>query len=785
MKRKLVTVILATVLMCGSALAQRPKVGVVLSGGGAKGVAHIGALKVLEEYGIPIDMIAGTSMGALVGGLYAVGHTAAELDSIVMAQDWNHVITGAPLREEISFEQRRDDAKYLVQVPFGIDWKAAFDRKSEEKEPDPDVPGPGSPDDPLHATRDLMRLAPEGGTSGLLPMSLMGGQNIYSLLSDCTVGYHDECDFDKLPIPYACVATDLVSGKEVVFNKGVLPMAMRASMAIPGVFAPVKAEGMVLVDGGLRNNYPVDVIRAMGADIVIGVKTPSDGGDVDLDNVADMLGKVISITVAAKTEDAMADTDILIQPSIGNYGTMSFNTAALRILMDNGEKAAREAAPKLIELRKMLDEKEREHDEMFVGPMPAERVPTKATKLLDTIEISSIRFKGVSEKDEEFVKRYFKLETGKKISISDIEQAVSGLYATNAYNSVVYSLSGDHSPFGLTVTLVPNRNNRLGVGLRFDTEEISSILVDVGFNNNSLYGHRFDLSARLANYYRFGASYSYRGRNYTKFDVSYNLRHGGMRLYTDDRDKYSQLDYLQNHFEVALSTRRLRRLQIQGGLKTDIYDYRTHLDLPQIPDIYNTDENRVLFSGPFVKVGVDNLNNEWFPTQGQRLSAEVAYVTDFTAETVYAPFIEAAFSGKWVFGVGRNFAISPFMHIRALLGENIPAVMLNSYGGTQAGRYTMWQIPFYGTVGAVPAEPLLAVAGLDLRYNVYKNHYVMLTGNYARDGRSLESFATRKGVTGIRLGYSYDFIFGPLEFDVNWNSLTRGAGVYLSLGFWF
>ena len=776
-------------IACGTAPAQRPKVGVVLSGGGAKGVAHIGALKVLEEYGIPIDMIAGTSMGALVGGLYAAGHSAAELDSIVMAQDWNHVITGAPLRDEISFEQRRDDAKYLVQVPFGIDWKAAFDRKPEEDEPGPDGPVPGGPDGPGPgpgpATRDLMRLAPEGGASGLLPMSLMGGQNIYTLLSDCTVGYHDECDFDQLPIPFSCVATDLVSGKEVVFNKGVLPMAMRASMAIPGVFAPVKTEGMVLVDGGLRNNFPVDVIRAMGADIVIGVKTPSDGEDVNLDNVADMLSKVVSITVAAKTEEAMADTDILIQPSIGSYGTMSFNTTALRTLMDNGEKAAREAAPKLIELRKMLEAKEREHDEMFVGPMPAERVPTKATKLLDTIEISSIRFKGVSEKDEEFIKRNFKLETGKKISISDIEQAVSELYATNAYNSVVYSLSGEHSPFGLTMTLVPNRNNRLGVGLRFDTEEISSILVDVGFNNNSLYGHRFDLSARLANYYRFGAGYSYRGRNYTKFDVSYTLRHGGMRLYSDDRDKYSQLDYLQNHFEAAFSTRRLRRFQVQAGLKTDIYYYRTHLDLPGISSVYNMDESRTIFSGPFVKVEVDNLNSEWFPTRGQKLRAEFDYITDFSGNTVYTPVMEADLSYKWVTSFGDKFAFSPFMHARALLGHDIPAVLLNCFGGTQAGRYTAHQLPFYGTVGAMPAEPLLAVAGLDLRYNIYKNHYVMLTGNYGRDGYNMESWLHNRGITGVRLGYAYDFVFGPLEVDLNWNSRQKGIGAYLSFGFWF
>ena len=434
---------------------------------------------------------------------------------------------------------------------------------------------------------------------------------------------------------------------------------------------------------------------------------------------------------------------------------------------------------------RMLEEKEREHEEAFVGPMPAGRVATKATKLLDTIVLSSIKFVGVGGKDEAFIRRKAGLETGTEISISDIENAVSELYATNAYTSVVYRLAGERSPFDLTITLVPNRNNLLGVGLRFDTEEISSILMDVGINNNSLYGHKFSLSARLANYYRFGVGYSYRGRNYTKFDLNYSLRHGGLRLYTDDRDKYNQLDYLQNHFEAAFSTRRLRTLQIQAGLKTDIYYYRTHLAQPGISTVYNTDEGRTIFSGPFFKMDLDNLNNEWFPTRGQRLSTEFAYITDFSVNTVYTPVIEADFSYKWVGSIADRFAISPFVHARVLIGENIPAVLLNCFGGTQEGRYTAHQIPFYGTVGAFAADPLLAVAGLDLRYQLYKSHYVMLTGNYVRDGHSLESFASGKGYTGLRLGYAYDFIFGPLEFDINWSSLQRGVGVYLSLGYWF
>ena len=763
-------------------MAQRPKVALVLSGGGAKGAAHVGVLKVLEEYEIPIDIITGTSMGALIGGLYAVGHSAAELDSLVTSQDWDYVISGQVHRDEVSYDQKTDAAKYLIQIPFGIDWSTALGSGVSELSADDSLQTVDTPETTLV---DLFNLAPEGSSSAGLPMGLMAGQKIYSLLSDCTIGYHSESDFTKFPIPFACVATDLVSGKEVVFNSGILPIALRASMAIPGVFPPVKTNDMVLVDGGLRNNFPVDVARAMGADIVIGVKTPSDSEDINLNSLGGMLSKVITITTTSKLEEAIAATDIFIEPAIGKYGTMSFDNESLRNLINNGEAAAREAAPKLVELKKMLDDKGREHDETFFGPMPAPRPTITATKLSDTIVLSSIKFVGLSEKDEAFLRRNFKLRPFTPISIDDIENTVNELYATKAYNSVVYTLDGDHSPFNLIMTLVPARNHRLGVGLRFDTEEISSILLDVGFNYNSLYGSRFNLTGRFANLYQFGAGYSYLGRNLTKFEAGYNLRHSALRLRTLDRSRYDVIDYLQNSFKLSLATGHLRKWRIEGGLMTDLFYYRTDLTAQLMPDAYSTDESRYIFMGPFVKFEMDNLDNAWFPTKGIKFTSRAVYQTDFNNSESTPPFLDASLSFKWVISPGSRFAVSPFVNARALLGNNIPVVYMNTFGGNEAGRYCERQIPFYGTLGVTAAEPLLAVAGLDLRYNLYKSHYLMLTGNYVRDGYSLESFATAKGIYGVRAGYAFDFIAGPLEFDFLWNSISRQAGVYISLGFWF
>ena len=229
---KFPTLLIAAGLLCISVhtTAQpgpRKKVGVVLSGGGAKGMAHIGALKVIEEAGIPIDYVVGTSMGSIIGGLYSIGYTPEQMDSMVRRQDWSFLLSDKIPRSEQNMAEREASEKYVFSLPFGKNAKTQA----------------------------------VGG--------LIKGQNLANLFSELTVGYHDSIDFNKLPIPFACVSENIVNGNEVNFHKGVLATAMRASMAIPGVFTPVRLDSMVLVDGGVVNNYPVNVARAMGADGVI------------------------------------------------------------------------------------------------------------------------------------------------------------------------------------------------------------------------------------------------------------------------------------------------------------------------------------------------------------------------------------------------------------------------------------------------------------------------------------------------------------------------------------
>ena len=246
----------------------RPTVALVLSGGGAKGTAHVGVIKRIEELGIPVDMVLGTSMGGLVGGLYALGYTTEQMDTIVRNMDWNWALSDRLSREYISYSDMKYKEKYLISIPFFYD-KDYFRMKVQDE----------NRFDPVHK-HDILHIGAdnEDGADflkknllGSLPSGYIYGQNVSNLISSLTVGYQDPMDFGDLPVPFVCVAADMVSGKAKIWHSGKINDAMRSTMSIPGIFAPVRVDGMVLVDGGLRDNYPTALAREMGADIIIGV----------------------------------------------------------------------------------------------------------------------------------------------------------------------------------------------------------------------------------------------------------------------------------------------------------------------------------------------------------------------------------------------------------------------------------------------------------------------------------------------------------------------------------
>ena len=293
---------------------QRPRVAVVLSGGGAKGMAHIGVLKVLERAGIPVDIVTGTSMGSIVGGLYAVGWSATQLDSLVRRQDWPFLLSDRAVYSSEDLEGRRLQSTYFFSKTLRL-------RKS-------------------HLS----------GATGVIE-----GKNLMRLFRHLTAGYTDSMSFDSLPRRFACVATNIVDNTEYDFHSGVLAEAMRTSMSIPGVFTSVKKGDRVLVDGGLRNNYPADIARTMGAEYVIGVTVqgPPKTAD-DLVHGSAVLGQIVDVNCKNKYDDNLKLTDIAIRVDTRGYNAASFTPAAIDTLIRRGENEAMRHWDEIIALKHRL-----------------------------------------------------------------------------------------------------------------------------------------------------------------------------------------------------------------------------------------------------------------------------------------------------------------------------------------------------------------------------------------------------------------------------------------------
>jgi NTE family protein len=299
----------AAALLAGPLAAEpapRPKIGVAFSGGGAKGCAHIGVLRVLEEMRIPVDYAAGASMGSIVGGLYAAGFDPDQLTETVLTIDWADALTDEPNREDLVFRRKNDDLRYIPDLEIGI------------------------------------------GRTGLkFSTGLRSGQKLNYLLRTLTLPVRTVRHFDQLPIPFRAVATDIATGEMVVLEQGDLARALRASMAIPTAFSAVAMDGRLLVDGGVSNNVPVDVVRAMGADVVIAIDigSPLLGEEQVGRSFLSILGQTMGLITRANMTPRLAQADLVITPDVGSYGTLEFS-AGLEIIA-KGEAEARRLADRL------------------------------------------------------------------------------------------------------------------------------------------------------------------------------------------------------------------------------------------------------------------------------------------------------------------------------------------------------------------------------------------------------------------------------------------------------
>ena len=747
---------------------ERPTVALVLSGGGAKGAAHVGVIRYLEELNIPVDMVLGTSMGGLVGALYSLGYTPDQMDTLMRSIDWNWALSDRLSRKYISYHDMKYKEKFMLSIPFYYE-KDYYKAKLAD---DVKFGLPMKYQGDFHIGADYMDGADflKSNLLGSLPSGYIYGQNVSNLISSLTVGYQDSVDFKELPRPYVSVAADMVSGKAKIWHSGKINDAMRSTMSIPGMFAPVRTDGMVLVDGGLRDNYPTMLAKEMGADIIIGVDL-SQGRRTfsEVNNIGDIIGQGIDMLGRDAYERNVDVPDVKINPDLREYNMMSFNPTAIDTIMVRGYRAARSQSEALKAVAARTN-------------VSSAKVPLVEGRRRDSLYISEIDVIGVPPKEKALLMDRLKIDLNERISRKDIDVIVDRIYGTQAYDYVTYELLGKEEPYRLVLNCRKGPIHQFGLGVRADTEEIVSVLLNIGLNTHKLQGHSFDFTGKVAANPYASLRWSYDTPKVPTVNVMASVRWTDMNMLNFGDNRLS-LSYLMAKQEVYLSNMNWKLFSMRTGLRNEIINIR-NIKSSQIIGHYDFDQLSNDFISIFAEAMADTFDDGYFPQKG--FAAGVTYNWTFGGfPNTFDNFHTIRAGAKTVVTGGDVFAFIPSFNLRFLLGPNIPVAYFNAIGGFLPGRYVDQQIPFVGITNLSAMKNILTVYRTDFRFRISRNHYVTGIVNYVRDSDDFKSYVKGPGHFGAALQYSYDTIFGPLSINVQWSDMTRKVGVYMSAGYNF
>ncbi len=746
----------------------RPTVALVLSGGGAKGAAHIGVIRYIESLGIPVDMVLGTSMGGLIGGLYSLGYTTDQMDTLIRNIDWKWAFSDELSREYISYTDAKYKEKYMISIPFYYEKDYYKMKVADEYRFDP-VRRHAA----LHIGADNEHGSEmfKSNLLGSLPSGYIYGQNVSNLISSLTIGYQDSLDFKDFPIPYVCVAADMVSGKAKIWHSGKMNTAMRSTMSIPGIFAPVRVDGMVLVDGGLRDNYPTSLAREMGADIIIGVDlSQARKTYLEVNNLGDIIGQGIDMLGRDAFDRNVDIPDVKIKPMLREYNMMSFNPVSIDTMIVRGYEAAAAQDSLLREVAARTAGK--------YSPMP--KKPALGMTA-DSLVIANVDIRGVLPREKELLKDRLHLKYGQKISMDDLDHIVAQIYGTQAYDYVTYELLGKDEPFDLVINCKKGPIHQFGLGVRADTEEIVSVLLNIGLNAHKLHGHMFDLTAKIsANPYVY-LHWSYDMPEIPTLNGSVSVRWTDLGLLNFGNNRLS-FNYLSAKQELYLSNIKWKQVDVKGGLRNEIVSVRNIKS--QMPGDYDSKLLGNDFVSAFIDAGTYTFDDGYFPTRG--VDAGLSYTWTFTGfPNRFHNFHTLTADAKVVIPAGDIFAFIPSFNFRFLLGKDIPIPYFNAVGGSLASRYVDQQMPFVGVTHLSAMKNILTVFRTDFRFRLARNHYMKAIVNYARDSDAFKDYGKGLGYFGAAAEYSFDTIFGPLSANVHWSNMTGKVGFYISAGYNF
>ncbi|WP_318310717.1 patatin-like phospholipase family protein [Flagellimonas crocea] len=752
-KATIITILFALLTTVGisqtSAEDSPPKVGLVLSGGGAKGLAHIGALKVIEESGIRVDYIGGTSMGAIVGALYASGYSAQQLDSIFRSTDFTELIQDNVPRSAKTFYEKEDSERYALSLPFE-NFKVSF------------------------------------------PQAISGGQNIYNLLVQLLFHVKDVQDFRKLPIPFLCMATNVETGEEVLLDKGYLPEAIVASGTFPSLFEPSEIDGDILIDGGVVNNYPIDQVRKMGADIVIGVDVQHDLATREsLSSATEILLQINNYRTVNDMRKKSTQTDIYIRPDIDEFSVIAFEKG--NQIVKSGEVAARSKMEELEKISQLQNKSAK---------------PRKYIKVMDSLTVNRLIIRGNDQYTRGYIKGKLRFNLAEEISFEDLRQGMSNLSATGNFKAIRYDLVSNGLGTDLILKLKENPIKMyIKMSAHYDDLYKSAALINLTRKNFLMKDDVASFDFILGDHLRYNMQY-YLDKGYywsfgvnsklTDFDAEtdYSLIQGNFNVPNDPNIQRVNIDVTDWTNQVYLQTVLQEEFAFTIGAEHKFLNYSTRT-LNQIdPDAEvnaaatnqrTTFENSNYFSA-FSQIKLDTYDDKYFPTRGLIFDGDFhfyAFSSDYNKNFSEFGVGKAKLGGA--FSLLHNISMQMEAEGGVKLGTS-PVTSFDFILGGFGNDFVNNFVPFFGyDFLSLPGNSYVkGYARMD--YNVAPKHHLLLSANYANVDDDLfrtGDWFKEPSFSGYGIGYGFESFMGPIQIYYSWSPEISDGNFFFSVGYWF
>ncbi|NHM06037.1 patatin [Flavobacterium sp. CYK-4] len=714
-------------------LPRKPKIGLVLSGGGAKGFAHIGVLKVLEQAGVKVDYIGGTSMGAVVGGLYASGYSAHQIDSIFQATDFDALLSDYIPRSSKTFFEKRNDEMYAFTLPF-----------------------------------KKMKVG--------IPTALSRGLYNYNLLNQLTSKVRHIRDFNQLPIPFLCMATDIETGEEVLINKGYLPEAMLASGAFPTLFYPVEIDGRLLVDGGVTNNFPVEEIKKLGADVIIGVDVQDDLKDrKSLKDATRILVQISNLQMIEKMKEKLKSTDIYIKPDISDYSVISFDQG--QEIIKKGEEAAFAMYEKIKVYGDSTKTKNPQH--LKIEP--------------EQLKIKNISINSLKNYTRSYVIGKLRFKQNAEITYDQIKIGMDNLAATQNFSTVSYSLEKNNDRDDLIINLTENPTNTyVKFALHYDGLYKSGILLNATQKKTLFRNDVASMDLILGDNLRYNFDYYIDNGFYWSFGFRSKLNQFNRNIETDfsKDDLFGQLnirsintDFSSLINQAYVQTIFIQKFLIGAGVEHQYLNIKSKTLSSDEP--YFDKSN---YGSLFGYLKYDALDNKFFPKKGWYFFGDYQY---YLFSSDYTNQFNRFSITKGDIGFAQTLFHGATLKIQSELGFAIGEESVHffdfSLGGFGFASVNNFK-PFYGYDFLSLSGDSYIKSSFTFDYEIFKKNHINFSANYANIENQLfnsSRWISRVKYSGYALGYGLESILGPVEFKYSWSPELQKGFAWVSVGFWF